>query len=108
METKERKRLYSKSLNTMTDKEFQKLQDFKVNGNKYLEENGKEEYMTIGSTNFLAFLNMLQVLGDRVAHISDSKPFRIVIDYDPEQVKVVIHKYITDKSGLESFQVEKE
>lgn len=75
---------------TMTEEELKKLQEFKENGNKYLEKDGKEILSTIWSE---PFSGMVQAFNFITEKINFSKPFRIIIDYDPEQKKTVIHQY---------------
>lgn len=88
--------MYAKSIEGMTEDELRSFREFKKSGNKHLEKNGSDD-CSPWTTCFLTFLNMVQVFGDRVAHMDYSKPFRVVVDYDPEQVRVSIHHYSTDK-----------
>jgi len=104
---KERKKFLAKTQEHMTEEEFQEFQKFRKEGNKHLETNGCEDCIP-WTTDFLTFLNMIQVFGDCVKRTDYSKPFRVVIDYDPEQVRVAIHRYSTDKLVSQSFQQEVE
>lgn len=96
MSPKKRKEMYEKSIEGMTEEELRSFREFKKSGNRHLEENWSDD-CSPWTTCFLTFLNMMQAFGDRVAHMDYSKPFRIIIDYDPEQARVAIHQYTTDK-----------
>ncbi len=96
MSQKKRREMYAKSIEGMTEEELQSFRKFKETGNRHLEENWSDD-CSPWTTCFLTFLNMIQVFGDRVARMDYSKPFRVVVDYDPEQVRVSIHHYSTDK-----------
>lgn len=107
MGQKKREEIYLKSIEKMTDEELRSFRKFKKCGNKRLEENGSDD-CSPWTTCFLMFLNMIQVFGDRVKRMDYSKPFRIVIDYDPEQVRVAIRHYTTDQCVSEPSQEEME
>ncbi len=107
MGEKEREKYVRMSQAGMSQEERQDFEKFLRCGNENLEEN-KDMIIRPWTTCFITYLNMLQVLGDSVSRIDFSKPFRTVIDYDPEQVRVAIHHYSTDKSVSGQFQTEKE
>lgn len=98
MDAKTRREYVRQSQDRMTDEESQAFKKFQEIGNQNLEEKGRSSPW---STCFLTFLNMIQSLGVSIAHIDYSKPFRIEIDYDPEQSRVSIHHYAADKSVSE-------
>lgn len=55
----------------MTEEELRSFREFKKSGTKHLEENGSDD-CSPWTTYFLTFLNMIQVFGDRVAHMDYS------------------------------------
>ena len=103
MSEKGREKYVHLSQNKMTDEEYQEFKKFQKIGNKHLEKNGGRP-CSPWTTWFLTFLNMIQVFGDCVGRMDYSEPFRIVIDYDPEQVRVAIHHYSTDKFDSEKYR----
>jgi len=108
MGEKEREQLVRMSQKEMSEEEHDRFEEFLKHGNEHLEES---EYSSSRpwTTCFITFLNMLQAFGYGVGRIDCSKPFRIVIDYDPEQARVAIRHYqATDKSASEPFLAETE
>ncbi len=101
MDAKARREYVLQSQEKMTDEEYQNFEQFLQIGNQNLEEKGRSSPW---ATCFLTFLNMIQSLGVSIAHIDYSKPFRIEIDYDPEQSRVAIHHYAADKPVSEPYQ----
>lgn len=98
MGQEEREKYIQMSQEHMTEEEYQAFQEFRKKGNRHLEENGSADSMP-WTTCFITFINMMQVFGDFGSRIDFSKPFRTVIDYDPEQVRVAIHHYSTENSS---------
>ncbi len=107
MGEKAREHYVQMSQEAMSEEEYQAFENFLKKGNRHLEEN-ESSISRPWTTCFINFLNMIQVFGDRVGRMNYSKPFRIVIDYDPEQVRVAIRHYTTNESGSKPFQTEME
>ena len=77
----------------MTEEDLKKFEEFKKNGNKYLEEEGK------GILTFMwaePFAGMLQTFNSILEKINFSKPFRIIVDYDPEQKRTLVRHYASE------------
>lgn len=74
----------------MTEEELDSLRKFKESGNKHLEKDGKEILTTLWSE---PFSGMLQSFSFMTEKLDFSKPFRVIVDYDPEQKRTVIHHY---------------
>ncbi|RKI22043.1 hypothetical protein D7V82_20770 [bacterium 1xD8-6] len=74
----------------MTEEDHKKLQEFKKNGNKYLEKEGKEIQAFMWTDRFAAALQAFQLI---MGKLDFSKPFRVIVDYDPEQKRTLITQY---------------
>ena len=83
-------------LRGMTEEEYKKFLQFLKDGNKHLEENEVTECKPWTDS----FAYMIQLFRIITEDWDFSEPFRIVIDYDPEQPRTVIHKY-SPKSSAE-------
>lgn len=76
----------------MTEEEYQLFKRFKEEGNKHLESASN---ITICPWTD-EFAKMIQLFGILTENLIFSKPFRIVVDYDPEQPRVSIHHYFKE------------
>lgn len=86
--TKEEWEKFSKGVRMMTDEEHEMLEKFRKDGNQHLEKAWE------GITWTDNFASGLQSLSNMFSHVDLSKPFRVVVDYDPEQPRAVIHTYL--------------
>lgn len=78
-------------------KEYKKLskeesQKFAIWKAELLKEGKPEILMSTRKENFEKSAHMIQALSDFGKFVDDSKPFRIIIDYDPEQARVVFRR----------------
>ena len=73
----------------MSEEDYRKYIEFRKNGQPELEENPKK--ICCPWTD--AFAQMIQLFRIITEDMNFSKPFRLVIDYDPEQPRTVIHHY---------------
>lgn len=73
----------------MTHEEYESFVKFRSNGNQHLEENGSVDCNPWTDS----FVNMIQMFQVITEDWDFSKPFRIVIDYDPKQTRTIIHRY---------------
>ncbi len=71
----------------MTEKEYQMFQTFKKEGNRHFELDSGTEVCP-WTDEFARTIQLFRILTD---NIDFSKPFRIVIDYDPEQPRTILH-----------------
>lgn len=74
----------------MTEEDLKKFKEFKKSGNKYLEEEGKGILSFVWSE---PFANMLQAFNFMIGRLNFSKPFRVIVDYDPEQKRTLVRHY---------------
>lgn len=74
----------------MTDEELRSLKEFKKSGNRHLEDDGREIVTTLWAE---PFSSMMQSFNFMVGKLDFSKPFRVTVDYDPEQKRTVVHHY---------------
>lgn len=82
--------------NFMTDEEYERCKEFAKKGNEELELAVETHLLTNTFAYGLQATNI--VFGD----IDFSQPFRIVIDYDPEQLRTIVKKYLT-KEALQLY-----
>ena len=94
----ERERYFSEMHSKMSGEEYQAFQKFREEGNENIEKDMRME-CSPWKIDFITFLKMIQVFGSHISRIDSNKPFRIVIDYDPEQVRVAMHGYTTDANA---------
>lgn len=74
----------------LTEEDHEKLREFKKTGNKYLEEEGKKAQSYMWTDRFAMSLQAFHIIMGR---IDFSKPFRVIVDYDPEQKRTLITQY---------------
>lgn len=90
------RQLLEDGINYMSDEEYQKYQEFVKTGNDGLE------LATVGAGWTRHFMDGIQTLKTMFDGIDFSRPFRITVDYNPEQPRVIVKKYIT-KVSHESY-----
>lgn len=78
-----------KKISELTYEEFVKIKDFEKNGNKHLEDS-EMNGITIQTQPFALSIQLLHILAGEADF---TKPFRTVIDYYPDQERVVIKTY---------------
>ena len=83
--------LIEEGTNYMSDVEFQKYKEFEKEGN------GDLELALIGASWTRPFAEGFQSVKAMFDDLDFSKPFRVTVDYDPEQPRVVVKKYLTKK-----------
>ena len=76
----------------MTKEEYQRYQTKKKEGNKHLESS-TDVTICPWTGEFAKMIQLFRILTENLVF---SKPFRIVIDYDPEQPRVCIHHYFKE------------
>lgn len=81
----------------MTEKELESFGKFKKDGNKHLEENGSEIITTLWSEPFSGMLQSFSFITEK---LDFSKPFRVIIDYDPEQKQLYTTMHLNLKQIL--------
>lgn len=79
-----------------SDGEWEKYKEFKEKGNEGLEVE------SIGGTWTRTFAYGIETLRALFGDIDLSKPFRVIVDYNPEQPKTIVRKYWT-KEDYESY-----
>lgn len=77
---------------SMTKEESQQFQTFKKEGNKHLES-ADDLTLSPWTDEFAKMIQLFRILTDG---LNFSKPFRIVIDYDPKQPRAVVHHYFKE------------
>lgn len=82
-------------MRTLTDEELEKFRDFREHGNEHLV-NDNHRTLSPFTDNFETMVTLMRILTEE---IDFHKPFRIVIDYDPEQPRVPIHFYANPSEG---------
>lgn len=75
---------------TLTEEEQEKLREFRKNGNKYMEEEGKGVQTFMWTEQFIVILNAFRSIMDM---LDFSEPFRVIVDYDPEQKRTFVTQY---------------
>ena len=85
------KELIQEGTNYMSDVEFQRYKEFEKEGN------GDFELDLIGVSWTRPFAEGIQSVKAMFDDLDFSKPFRVTVDYDPEQPRAVVKKYLTKK-----------
>lgn len=76
----------------MSDAEFQEYKKFKETGNDELK------LALIGASWTHAFALGVQTVKAMFDDVNFSEPFRVTVDYDPEQPRVIIKKYLAKEA----------
>lgn len=77
-------------MRAMSEEDHQKFLEFKKNGNADFEED-KTKICCPWTDKFAYAIQLFRIMSD---DLDFSKPFRIVVDYDPDQPRTVIHHYV--------------
>lgn len=75
---------------TLTEEDQERLREFKENGNKHLEKEGKGVQSLVWTEQFAGMLQAFHII---MGKLDFSKPFRVIVDYDPEQKRTLITQY---------------
>lgn len=90
------RQLLEDGTNYMSKEEYQKYLEFQKKGNDGLEQ----AFVCVSWTRH--FVEGIQSIKATFDDVDFSKPFRMVIDYDPEQPRTIVKKYLT-KEARESY-----
>lgn len=75
---------------TLTKEDQERLREFKKTGNKYLEKEGRGIQSFMWTDQFATSLQAFHIIMGR---LDFSKPFRVIVDYDPEQKRTLVTQY---------------
>lgn len=81
----------------LSQEDLEKHMKFRECGNEDL----KVLYESAGYTDLFAY--GIQTLMGVFGNVDFSKPFRIVVDYDPEQPRTIVKKYLKEAVELDSL-----